>query len=65
VEENAVATTVLQFLGSSDAGGRLMARHWEGGGVLRVARREPFRTATGKTPALRVVPGRTGGGSGH
>ena len=55
VDEGSVERTVLEFLGSSNAGGRMMARHWREGGVLKVVRREPYHTPTGKTPPLRVT----------
>jgi hypothetical protein len=55
VDEGSVERTVLEFLGASKAGGKMMARHWREGGVLKVVRREPFHTPTGKTPPLRVM----------
>lgn len=55
VEEGRVKQTVLEFLGSSNAGGKLMARLWREGEVLRVVRREPYYTPSGKVPPLRTV----------
>lgn len=55
VEDGSVERTVLEFLGSSNAGGKMMARLWREGDVLRVVRREPYHTPTGKIPPLRVT----------
>jgi len=55
VDEEAVLRTVLEFLGARSRGDRAMARHWQEGHVLRVVRAEPYVTAAGKIPPLRIV----------
>lgn len=71
VDEGKVLGTVLRFLGSRSRGDRMMAGHWQQGRTLRVVRREPYATAVGKIPPLRVLrgqnstPARPGGRSGN
>jgi hypothetical protein len=36
-------------------GGRIMANEWRQGGVLRVVRRQPYRTVSGKVPSVHVL----------
>ena len=60
LDEQAAVRTALHFLGSPSRGDRMMAEQWRQGGVLRVARREPFATAVGKIPPLLVRHGDAG-----
>jgi hypothetical protein len=55
VDEEAIVQTILGFLSSHSRGDKAMARHWQQGGVLTVARREPYVTAAGKIPPLRIL----------
>lgn len=55
VDEAAAMETVLEFLASRSRGDKSMAWHWRQGGVLEVSREEPYATAEGKIPHLRVV----------
>lgn len=48
--------TILDYLSSDSRGAKMMADQWRQGGVLEVVRREPYTTAVGKTPPIRVVP---------
>lgn len=48
--------TILDYLSSDSRGARMMADQWRQTGVLQVIRREPYATAAGKTPPIRVVP---------
>ena len=47
--------TILDSLSSDSRGARMMADQWRQTGVLEMIRREPYTTATGKTPPIRVV----------
>lgn len=55
LDEAAVVTKVLDYLGSRSRGDRSMAWHWQQAGVLRVSREEPLATQDGKIPHLRVL----------
>jgi hypothetical protein len=48
--------TILDSLSSDSRGARMMADQWRQTVVLEVIRREPYTTAAGKTPPIRVVP---------
>lgn len=48
--------TILDYLASDSRGAKMMAEQWRQTGVLEVIRREPYITAAGKTPPIRVVP---------
>jgi hypothetical protein len=48
--------TILDYLSSDSRGAKMMADQWRQTGVLEVIRREPYTTAVGKTPPIRVVP---------
>lgn len=54
VDEQAVVQTALKRLAGDD-GGRLMSSFWRQAGTLEVVRREPYVTASAKTPPLRVL----------
>jgi hypothetical protein len=56
-----VVNVVLKALGSGSRGDRMMAENWRQGEVLQVARKEPYITPSGKTPAVRVVRNEKGG----
>jgi hypothetical protein len=58
LNQAALIETVAGFLGSGSTGERMMADEWRRNGVLRIKRAEPFRTLSGKVPALRVLPKR-------
>jgi hypothetical protein len=60
LDEGAVRRTVLDRLGSGDASRRMMAHVWCEGDTLRVIRRHPHATPTGKIQTLHVA--KTGGG---
>ncbi len=55
-DEEQLTTTILDYLSSDSRGGRMMADQWRQTGVLEVIRREPYTTAVGKTPPIRVMP---------
>jgi len=46
---------VLRYLAGCSRGERMMAEQWMDGESLRVVRRHPYATQTGKIPPLRVV----------
>jgi hypothetical protein len=48
LDDAAVADAFLTAVGGGDSGERLMELQWRGGGVLRVVREQPRRTASGK-----------------
>lgn len=48
LDEQRVAGAFLDAIGGGSGGERLMAIQWRDGGVLRIAREAPRRTATGK-----------------
>ena len=48
--------TILDYLSSDSRGAKMMADQWRQAGVLEVIRREPYITAAGKTPPIRVAP---------
>lgn len=48
--------TILDYLSSDSRGAKMMADQWRQTGVLEVIRREPYTTAVGKTPPIRVAP---------
>lgn len=48
--------TILDFLSSDSRGAKMMADQWRQTSVLEVIRREPYTTAVGKTPPIRVAP---------
>jgi hypothetical protein len=58
VDEAAVVQVALETLGRRDGAHRMMTAIWRDGGTLRVLRREPFATSTGKIQTLH-------GGNGH
>jgi len=51
-----LTATVLDSLSADSRGARMMADQWRQAGVLEVIRREPYTTAVGKTPPIRVTP---------
>lgn len=53
---DAMPATVLDYLSSRSRGGRMMADQWRQSGSLRVVRKAPFVTESGKTPPIRVMP---------
>lgn len=57
VDERAIEALVLEVLGGRDAAHRMMAGVWGDGGTLRVVRREPHATRTGKVHVLHVEGG--------
>ena len=56
IDEGQLATTILDYLSSDSRGAKMMADQWRQGDVLEVIRREPYTTAVGKTPPIRVMP---------
>jgi hypothetical protein len=58
LNERELVAAVVRHLGSGSAGERMMADEWSRNGVLAVERAEPFRTLSGKVPALRIRPKR-------
>ncbi len=50
-----IAAAVLDQLGARDAAHRMMAGIWGAGGTLRIVRREPYATRTGKIHALHTT----------
>ncbi len=52
IDDQAVVTTVLNYLGKASRGEAMMAEHWRLSGTLRVKRRLPYVTAVGKTPPI-------------
>lgn len=55
VDARAVAAAVLDALGARSAPDRMMASFWRDGDTLRVMRREPFMTRSGKVLTLHVA----------
>jgi hypothetical protein len=55
VRETDIVRAVLTHLAGANGGGRGMARFWDQGRTLRVVRRDPFVTASLKTPPLKVL----------
>jgi len=55
IDEKVLVRTILDFLGAHSRGDRAMAQNWQQGNVLRVVRAEPYVTAAGKIPPLRIV----------
>jgi len=56
VDPAEVARVVIDALAARGAAHRMMAGVWRDGRTLRLDRREPHGTATGKTPVLHVRP---------
>ncbi|MGE0450107.1 MAG: hypothetical protein AB7Q29_11060 [Vicinamibacterales bacterium] len=56
VSEPAILETVLATLASFNLGHRMMAGIWRQSHTLRVVRREPYATKTGKIHTLHVAP---------
>ena len=54
LDERAIAGVVLDTLGGRDAASRMMAGVWDDGQTLRVVRRKPRATRTGKIHVLHV-----------
>jgi len=54
VDEQAVLDTVLRGLSEGPGYKAMMARAWQDGETLRVARREPYATGAGKILSLHV-----------
>jgi hypothetical protein len=55
LDEDAVAGEVLSALGGRDAAHRAMAAFWRDGQTLRIVRREPYATRTGKIQTLHLA----------
>jgi hypothetical protein len=55
VDEAALVHLVLDTLGARDTAHRMMTALWRDGGTLRVVRREPYATTTGKLQTLHVA----------
>jgi hypothetical protein len=55
LDEAAVEAAALDALASRDLGHRMMAGIWSQSGTLRVVRREPYTTRTGKIQTLHVA----------
>jgi hypothetical protein len=55
VDDQEVARTALNQLAAVRAGGGVMSRLWQQGQVLQVVRREPYVTASSKTPPIKVI----------
>ncbi len=56
VDDEALAEAFLQGLGRGEEAKRVMALYWRQTGVLRVERRPPFTTSTGKIVHLHRLP---------
>jgi hypothetical protein len=54
LDEPAVAEVFLDAIGGGSGGERLMELQWRGGGVLRIVREAPRRTASGKILHLAI-----------
>jgi hypothetical protein len=55
LDEKAVVRDVRAYLSRRSQAQRMMMNIWEQGATLRVVRDEPYATATGKTPPVRIV----------
>ena len=55
-DETSLTKTILDYLAGDSRGAKMMADQWRQGCVLEVIRREPYTTAAGKTPPIRVMP---------
>ena len=68
VNAEVLVKDVLRYLAGCSRGERMMAEQWTDGESLRVVRRHPYATQTGKIPPLRVValqPGQRGSAGGR
>lgn len=55
LDERSVLETALSYLRSRGRSQAMMADLWRSSGTLRVERREPYVTATGKLPVLHIL----------